>query len=355
MTSRNNVDYVQNIRDSGLTIYDPIQVGDNHLWIPTDILQAVLDTALRGRHVGDLPLRTRSKVIKEMVCDALGYPIPKAFTKTQPRFLGQQFDTYFQQSDNVQVWNEELSPTRRYAIFRISVNFAISEVKVILGSDLVLLDRTGKLTRKYQAICKIREDASELVSELDTANLSPICNDEHSIEPSDSPVAPPEANKLFSIEKIYRMLEPLVGQEFADAGVSQDRNRGAGLHRLVCGALGYSSYSDNGGFPDVLNQLLEVKLQTSQTVDLGLCLPSDLSELDIAIMAGRSARICDVRYAIFCANTNGKVVSLTHLLLVTGESFFRRFPQCEGQKMSSKLQIPLPRGFFTTDAESTPD
>lgn len=353
--SRINVDYVENIRQSGLTIYDPIQVGDNRLWIPTDILQSLLDDALRGKRVGELPLRTRSKFIKQMVCDVLGYPTPKAFAKTQPRFLGQQFDTYFQQSDNVQVWNEELSPTRRYAIFRISSEFVISEVKVILGADLVVLDKTGKLTRKYQAICKIREDASELVSESDTTNLSPICNDKHVIGPQDSPVAFPEAHKLLPIAVIYKLLQPLLEIGFEDAGVTQDRNRGAGLHRLVCKALGYTNYSDNGGFPDVLNQLLEVKLQTSQTVDLGLCLPSDPAELDINIMAGRSARICDVRYAIFYAKTDGKVVSLTHLLLVTGESFFGRFPQCEGQKMSKKLQIPLPRGFFSTDTESTPN
>jgi len=40
--------YVDNIRASGLTIYDPIEVGDLSLWIPTSELQQILDVGLRG-------------------------------------------------------------------------------------------------------------------------------------------------------------------------------------------------------------------------------------------------------------------------------------------------------------------
>ena len=42
----------------------------------------------------------------------------------------------------------------------------------------------------------------------------------------------------------------------------------------VDGYLGYSRYEDKGQFPDIRHQLLEVKLQTSPTIDLGLVLPS---------------------------------------------------------------------------------
>jgi hypothetical protein len=101
--------YVSAIRQSGRTIYDPIVIGDPTLWIPTPELQVLLDQGLRGISLAGLPLRTRSKVVKERVCDALGYPRPKSFQKTQPRFPGQMFDTYVQKSNNLQVWNEELS------------------------------------------------------------------------------------------------------------------------------------------------------------------------------------------------------------------------------------------------------
>ena len=68
--------YVESLRQSGFTIYDPIEIGDRNLWIPTAILEALLDVALRGISLAGLPLRTRSKVVKEHVCRALGYPVP---------------------------------------------------------------------------------------------------------------------------------------------------------------------------------------------------------------------------------------------------------------------------------------
>lgn len=57
-------------------------------------------------------------------------------------------------------------------------------------------------------------------------------------------------------------------------------------------------------------------------------------------------RHCDTRYALFYAATNGTVVTLTHLLVVTGADFFSRFRQFEGRGTNGKIQIPLPRNFF---------
>lgn len=111
--------YIDAIRQSGLSIYDPIEVGDPNLWIPTDELETLLDKNLCGVSLARLPLRTRSKTLKEHVCRALGYPIPSSFKKTQPRFPGQLFDTYVQKSNNLQVWNEELALDRRYVIIRV--------------------------------------------------------------------------------------------------------------------------------------------------------------------------------------------------------------------------------------------
>jgi hypothetical protein len=60
------------IQKSGLTISDPIVIG-SALWIPTADLQAILERALRGLNLAGLPLRTRSKRVKERVAKALGY------------------------------------------------------------------------------------------------------------------------------------------------------------------------------------------------------------------------------------------------------------------------------------------
>ena len=91
---RNPERYVEAVRQSGLSIYDPIEMGDPELWIPTPDLEQLLNAAMTGISLAGLPLRTRSKVVKEHVCRALGYPIPSSFKRTRPRFPGQLFDTY---------------------------------------------------------------------------------------------------------------------------------------------------------------------------------------------------------------------------------------------------------------------
>ena len=115
---------------------------------------------------------------------------------------------------------------------------------------------------------------------------------------------------------------------------------------MVCKLLGYPNYADDGQFPDVRHQLLEVKLQTSPTIDLGLVEPVSTESLDLNDLPEGTVRHCDVRYAIFGASSANGQVTLTSLLLTTGADFFKRFPRFEGKVLNKKIQIPLPRGFF---------
>ena len=77
-----------------------------------------------------------------------------------------------------------------------------------------------------------------------------------------------------------------------DTGFDQERNRGAELHKLVCQRLGYLDYRDDGQFPDVRHQLLEVKLQSSPTIDLGLVCPDSEEALHVQKIEGRQIRHC---------------------------------------------------------------
>ena len=144
-------DYISNIRNSGLSIYDEIDPENRALFIPLYALERILSDALIGESLNGLPLRTRSKVVKSMICEALGYPIPRSFIKTQPRFPGQNFDVYTQKSMNVQIWNEEVDADRRYVFLKVDDDDVITNVKVITGETLAQYDRTGRLTTKYQA------------------------------------------------------------------------------------------------------------------------------------------------------------------------------------------------------------
>ncbi len=338
--------YVAAIRQSGLSIHDPIEIGHPQLWIPTPALEEILNRALKDISLPRLPLRTRSKVVKEYICRALGYPVPPRFKRTRPRFPGQRFDTYVQKSNNLQVWNEELAPTRRYVIVRVGPGDVITRVKVVTGTTLARLDTTGRLTQKYQARLIPGTQNAELVTAEDTGLLQFIVQPGVDLGSVAGPTDQPRAGQILPIDEIFERLESLVGKGFIDAGSDQERNRGAALHRLVCQCLGYTDYRDDGQFPDVRHQLLEVKLQTSPTIDLGLVRPDDTQALDIPHIGGQQIRHCDVRYALFSARSDGKYVTLTHLFLSTGERFFTRFPQFQGKVLNRKLQIPLPTDFF---------
>lgn len=337
---------VSNIRSSGMTIYDLIQVGDPLYWFSAPDLEHILDRSLVGLKLSGYPLRTRSKVVKSAVCQALGYPTPESFQKTKPRFPGQNFYTYVQKSQNLQIWNEELGPTRRYVIIGVDRNDAVYRVRVVSGDALALLDRTGTLTQKYQARFERGLAPVEQVGE-DTDLIQRVLH--RSVRAECFVVSPASyatAESLLPIDVILRRLSVLVGTRVSVIGADQDRNRGTELHRAVCASLGYLSFADSGDFPDVRHQLLEVKLQTSPTIDLGLVTPDSAALLDVRQLDGEQVRHCDVRYAIFYGEPDSQSIRLTDLVLSCGELFFTRFKAFGGRVLNKKLQIPLPPTFF---------
>ena len=337
--------HVANIKSSGLSIYDEIEVGDPLLWMSAPDLESLLDDGLSGISLAGLPMRTRSKTVKEHVCSVLGYPVPKTFRRTQPRFPGQQFDVYVQKSDNLQIWNEELAPMRRYVLVRVSDDDQITGVRVATGDVLSRLDTTGALTQKYQARCVPGDVRAELCVAGDTGSLQPLIGPTAELSRA-RPTDQLQSGQVLPIGVLFDRLKDLIGHKFPDTGHDQERNRGAAVHRLACLALGYEEYFDDGQFPDIKHQLLEIKLQTSPTVDLGLVRPDGVELLGMRMVDGQRLRHCDVRYAVFCGVSESGTVEITHVILTTGESFFERFPQFGGRVVNKKLQIPLPADFF---------
>lgn len=339
--------YKQNISTSGISIYDPITVGDEKLWIPNRELEYLLNDQLQGSmRLSGLKIRTRSKMFKGMVCEALGYPIPTTFPRTQPRFPGQNLDVYVQKSNNLQIWNQNVSPLRRYAIASLSADDSIATIKVVSGEVLALLDSSGTLTHKFQARLELGETPVELVSPLDTDNVQAFLSvDPKPVAFLDEAIAAPTRFTLLPIAEVHERLRHLVGIHLDDAANDQERRRGAKLHMLVSQALGYA-YQDMGQFPDIPHQLVEIKLQTSNTIDLGLVLPSSVDPLLIAKSNGAQFKQCDVRFVIFHGVQNESRIELSHLIVVTGEKFFTRFKQFGGNIKNRKLQIHLPSDFF---------
>jgi len=331
------------IRAKQPSIYDePVTELDDGFYTPSEV-EALLRSELIGRtDLADLAVRTRSKVAKTIVCEALGYVAPTSFTKVNPRLRHANIDVYSQQSNNLQIWNQEVDAARRYVILVLKAEI-IAEIRVIAGADLAQFDTTGTLTSKFQAN-RISDDAgSVLVSPTDTADFVARMAPSASIPLGVSPVEPPTAGRVLDIATVYEHLLPLVGRSFDDPGQTQERNRGTVVHREACAALGLSHYADHGQFPDILSQLLEVKLQLARTVDLGLELPESSTRL---ASANGIVAVRDVRYAIFYGARVGATFTLTALVVVTGDDFFKEFRQFGGRVSNSKLQLRLPSGWF---------
>ena len=113
---------------------------------------------------------------------------------------------------------------------------------------------------------------------------------------------------------------------------------------MICSHLGYSIYEDDGQYPDIANQLLEIKLQTSPTIDLGLHSPEDGET--VVNIGGSVFYSDDIRYAIFDGEVCGNKIVLQNLYLVSGQDFTKYFPLFGGKKKNAKIQLPLQYNFF---------
>ncbi len=332
------------IAKSGKSIYDALHDSPEFFFASGD-LESILRAGLVGLDL-NYPLRSRSKVLKSKICEILGYPVPASFKRSKPRFPGQDFDTYVQKSNNLQIWNEEITPTRRYVIIRLDEGSKVVGVRVITGEVLAKLDTTGTLTKKYQAKSRAPITQSVLVSKSDSYSvhdaIAALPNRKLPLPQSGTRSLILDFKSFLPIEALYKRFLKLVGKCLTDPGLDQERNRGAALHRAACTALGMTNYADTGRFPDVMEQLVEVKLQTAATIDLGLVSPDDATPLDFF----PRVRHCDVRYAVFYGAVVECEVKLDHLVLARGTDFFSFFQRFEGKVVNAKLQIPLPRNFF---------
>lgn len=336
------------VRQSGRSIYDDLSNETDLIYDIAD-LEERLNAHLVGE-VWDFPIRTRSKVAKQAVAEVMGYPVPSSFRKTQPRFPGQRLDISVQMADNLQIWNEEVDPGRRYALIRVTSEGLVTRVRVVTGEVIALWDRTGTLTSKYQAKRRNPAHVSKLVSQNDTADfitaLEPRDVDPAVLRAS-SPTSRPFPRRVLTVGHLHDRLLNLVGFALNDPGVTQDRSRGIVVQRLACEALGLAEYGDVGQFPDILCQALEVKLQLSPTIDLGLVLPDSILP---AQELGYGLRHADARYSImYGSRVSADRIRIDAVVTSTGKNFFTEFQRFEGNVQNRKLQIPLPRDLFEAE------
>jgi hypothetical protein len=216
----------------------------------------------------------------------------------------------------------------------------VTAVRVVTGDVIARLDTTGTLTKKFQAKSKTLVATSQLVTQSDAYAL---VEQVRSLAVLNNPsLMQPDFRRFLPIAELYEKLRTPIGKTIADPGLDQERNRGGALHEAVCAVLGMTHTHDTGSCPDVIEQLLEVKLQTSPTIDLGLVSPDD----DNPLVDMPGVRHSDVRYAVFYGTSDGTCLRINNLVLCSGRDFFSFFQRFEGKVVNAKLQIPLSSGFF---------
>lgn len=218
------------IRSLQPSIYDSPATELTGLFYSPPELQALLRDELVGRgNLDELPVRTRSKVAKTLVCEALGYTAPTTFAKVNPRLRHANVDVYVQQASNLQIWNQEVDAARRY-VNLIVRNSVIADVQVIAGPDLAQFDTTGTLTLKFQAN-RIYEDAgSVLISARDTEDFVAQFNPRPKAPSLDLPAGRPlkrqRSGHRHGIPVIDQSGGPNLHRSRPDPG-TQPRQRGA--------------------------------------------------------------------------------------------------------------------------------
>ena len=282
--------------------------------------------------------------------------------KGVPKLIREMVDTYIVttgDSYNLQVWNRY--PNSRSVLVKYTngetitsrdirlIFIKIDSKKELIDSIVILtpeyieakFGKFGKPTIKHQLLIlpKHREaiikSENSILSFSDTINLTYRIRHFYESTP-DNMLKEPDFKDLFSIELLTKMVaEKLINQTLE---VSDTKNRGQALERLVLQLLGYSK--DNlqslaGGYPDIPNQLLEVKVQDSPTVDLGKFSP----ETEELVFEDSNVTTSDIRYLIALTNSQTNVIE--GIVLAPGERLGEIFTYVRDTSFKCQRSIPM--------------
>jgi len=294
-----------------------------------------------------------------------GYEIVPPKKKGIPKIVREFIDTYIVTSGssyNLQVWNR--IPASKTLLIKYEsgeslkcndVRFVMTKVDietkkvscVIIATPEYIVKTFGKFgkpTIKHQLLIssKIRRDIYDSESKImffkDSKKLSYLIR--HDFEPPKvNMVEEAKSNEVLAIELIKTIVaEKLIGYKLASGTT---KNRGQALERKVLELLGYKPIKSDllfGAFPDIPNQLLEVKVQDTQTVDLGKFSP----EKEEIVFHDLNITTFDIRYLI--ALTNPETSIIEGVILSSGEKLGEVFSYVSDQ--SYKCQRSIPMDFF---------
>lgn len=289
------------------------------------------------------------------------FPLKKKGVPKLVRYMAESFIVTTGTTYNLQVWNRVPNSRRTLIKYNngdrirccdincVMVKIDVDNSKIasiIVASPKHIESNFGKFgvpTIKYQAIINpttrsvvTNDSEDKSLMSADTEVMKPLLTKQ-----SESPLGKiadePEASKLLPIEEIAkRTLAQLVGTKLDAADT---KTRGQALERKVATLLGYDENDSLlGGYPDIRNQALEVKVQDAPTIDLGKESPSN----PVKVFDGLDLTTEDVRYLIALTNPSTSIIE--GIVLVPGRELENAFTMVDG--VSYKCQRSIPMEYF---------
>ena len=288
------------------------------------------------------------------------YEIVPTKQKGVPSFLREYIDTYIVttgNSYNLQVWNRNPNSASVQVDLKNGQTLLASDVRFVFGKintknyieSIIIMTpdyienkfgKFGKPTVKQQLIIskKKREDIIRKGKMIiaDTQLLNEQLSYEDEIISKEVSIKD-EPNKVLSIKTIDERITDKLLNKKLDITLST-KQKGQQLERMVAYQLGYKHIQEEleGGYPDIRNQMLEIKVQDCATIDLGKYSP----QFEEQITDDFTTRM--VRYLI--ALTNAKDGTIDGVIICPGEELGKHFTYV-GDK-SFKCQRSIPMSFF---------
>lgn len=269
--------------------------------------------------------------------------------KGVPKFLREYIDTYIITSGtkyNLQVWNRNpdtdmpqveypnsgdllRSKDVRLVFGKINMQTEVIE-SIFIASPHQIVEKFGKFgipTVKYQLIIPesekglMHQNPTHITTVDDDASLTHLIEEKHTIN-KDFRIFPSIDDKVMPISKIKKLVKPLIGTSIRSNDPT--RTRGLTLEQIVVQHLGYELQDTMyPQYPDIPNQLLEVKVQDSQTIDLGKYSPQKVQIPDGLYGKHNDITTANMRYLI--ALTDPSTGIIQDIFLGPGSSLKQYF------------------------------
>jgi len=341
-------------RDSVLTSEQLISVFSNLVGMQFQLSGKVKSDGSRFRKmVSDILLQQNLQFANE--ADFSYVPYKK---KGIPRLLCQMLDTYLVTSGdsyNLQIWNR--MPNSDDVLVRYNNNDTITckDIRILLAKinieteiiESIIITTPSYIEEHYGSFGKPTVKSQLIIS---SAKRTQIIANDAIIESRDTPVVEKMVDPTMncSTESLYEFpekcvlpiqtIKALVSEKLIGYTIkSMDTKRcGQELERLVASLLGYST-DDRlvGGYPDIPNQLLEVKVQESPTVDLGLYSPANKRPVENYPNITSE----DMRYLI--ALTNPQSHTIEGIIITCGLILKENFSIVAGESYKCQRSIPM--------------